>query len=123
MAHENQEFKWYVLWNVQYLLTTGVGEALGLVHLLLRVYLIYALAAGASSEPGDVSVYAVFHRRLIIPFDFFLLMFAHKIWRGGLKPHPLPSRFRRSPPVENSPHCRYDEGLPALSRTLPQPSV
>src|SRR6266851_9791279 len=101
-----------------------MGEALGLVNLrLLHVYLIYALAAGASSEPGDVSVYAVFRSRLIIPIHLYFLMFTHKIWRGGLKPHPLPSRFRRSPPVENSPHCRCDEGLPALSRTFPQPSV
>jgi len=101
---------------------TGMGEALGLVHLrLLLVYLVYALAAGACSVPGDVSVYAVFHSRLIIPFDFFFLMFTHKIWRGGLKPHPLPSRFRRSPPVENSPHDLYDEGLPALSRTFHEP--
>jgi hypothetical protein len=84
VTYENREFKWYVLRRIWYLLTTGVGEALGLVHLrLLRVYLIYALAAGASSEPGDVSVYAVFRSRLIIPFHFYFLMFAHKIWRGG----------------------------------------
>ncbi len=68
-----------------------MGEALSLVYLrLLRVYLVYALAAGAYSVPRDVSVYAVFRSRLIIPFDFYFLMFAHKIWRGGLKPHPLP---------------------------------
>ncbi len=103
-------------------LTTGMGEALSLVHLrLLRVYLVYALSAGASSKPGDVSVYAVFRSRLIIPFDFYFLMFTHKIWRGGLKPHPLPSRFRRSPPVENSPHDLYDEGLPTPSRTFHEP--
>ena len=72
-------------------LTTGMGEALGLVHLrLLRIYLVYASSAGACSVPRDVSVYAVFRSRLIIPFHFYFLMFTHKIWRGGLKPHPLP---------------------------------
>lgn len=65
-------------------LTTGMGEALGLVHLrLLRVYLVYARAAGACSVPSDVAAYAVFHSRIVIPFDYFLLMFAHKTWRGG----------------------------------------
>jgi len=68
-----------------------MGEALGLVYLrLLLAYLVYALSAGACSVPRDVSVNAVFHIRIIIPFDFFFLMFAHKIRRGGLKPHPLP---------------------------------
>ena len=70
---------------------TGMGEALGLVHLrLLRVYLVYARSAGACSVPRDVSAYAVFHIRIIIPFDFFFLMFAHKSWRGGLKTAPTP---------------------------------
>src|SRR6266849_5387484 len=31
------------------------------------------------------------------------------------------SCFRRSPPVENSPHDLNDEGLPALSRTFHEP--
>jgi hypothetical protein len=63
-------------------------------------WLIYALAAGASSEPGDVSVYAVFRSRLIIPIHPYFLMFAHKIWRGGLKPHPLPCQTSAAQDVE-----------------------
>lgn len=100
MTYENHGFKWKCfVWKcfvespaiAEGSLTTGMGEALGLVHLrLLLVYLVYARSAGACSVPWDVSVYAVFHIRIIIPFHFFFLMFTHKSWRGGLKPHPLP---------------------------------
>ena len=87
MTYGNHTFKWNVSESpakAEGSLTTGMGEALGLVHLrLLRVYLVYARSAGACPVPRDVSAYAVFHSRIIIPFDFFLLMFAHKSWPGG----------------------------------------
>jgi len=65
---------------------TGVGEALGVVHLRLS-----------------------------------RVLFTHKIL-ALLKPHPVPGLLLSPiPPVENSPHYRYDEGLPALSRTFHEP--
>ena len=116
MPYENQEFKWYVLWcvlwRIWYPLTTGMSEALGLCLLIVVIDDLHFHVIGAF---GDF-------RNAPKELDHNLFL-GHKIWRGGLKPHPLPSCFRRSPPVENSPHCRYDEGLPALSRTFPQPSV
>jgi hypothetical protein len=61
-----------------------VGEALGLVNLrLLHVYLTYALVAGASSEPGDVSVYAVFRSRLIISIRILRFLLQPLVLRLG----------------------------------------
>jgi hypothetical protein len=94
-------------------LAAGTGEALGLVSLihlrLLPVYLVYALAAGACSEPEDLVSDSCSQVQSLIPFDFVLLMFAYKIRRGGLKPRPLPAPDSFGVCQEERPSGRWDE--------------
>jgi hypothetical protein len=96
VTYENQEFKWYVLWWIWYLLTTGMGEALGLCLLIVVIDDLHFHVIGALGDfrnaPKDLD------------HDLFL---GHMIRRGGLKPHPLPG-LSLSP----IPACRELTSLP-----------